>query len=113
VLEDERLVERAGRVGPALREAIGSLQTAHPSIGDVRGIGMLTGVELVRDPATREPDPDLAGRVANAMRERGVLVGTTGLIGNVLKVRPPLVFGEEHVPLVVEALDEALTSVGR
>ncbi len=113
VLEDERLVERAGRVGPALREAIGSLQTAHPSIGDVRGMGMLTGVELVRDPATKEPDADLAGRVANAMRERGVLVGTTGRIGNVLKVRPPLVFGEEHIPLVVEALDEALTSVGR
>ena len=112
VLEDERLVERAGRVGPALREAIGSLQAAHPSIGDVRGIGMLTGVELVRDPATREPDPALAGRVANAMRERGVLVGTTGRIGNVLKVRPPLVFGEEHIPLVVEALDAALTSVG-
>jgi len=113
VLEDERLVERAGRVGPALRAAIASLQPAHPSIGDVRGVGMLTGVELVRDPGTKEPDAELANRVANGMRDRGVLVGTTGRLGTVLKIRPPLVFGEEHIPLVVDALDAALTSIGR
>ena len=112
VLEDERLVERAGSVGPALREGIASLQPDHPSIGNVRGIGMLTGVELVRD-ATKQPDTELADRVANGMRERGVLVGTTGRHSNVLKVRPPLVFGWEHIPLVVEALDGALTSAGR
>lgn len=108
VLEDERLVERAGRVGPALREAIASLQAVHPTIGDVRGVGMLTGVELVVDPASKEPDATLAGRVANGMRDRGVLVGTTGRADNVLKIRPPLVFGEEHIPLVVDALDAAL-----
>ncbi|MDP9184423.1 MAG: aminotransferase class III-fold pyridoxal phosphate-dependent enzyme [Actinomycetota bacterium] len=113
VLEDERLVRRASVVGPALRDAIGSLWSMHPSIGDVRGIGMLTGVELVGDPATKEPDGDLAGLVANSMRDRGVLVGTTGRHGNVLKVRPPLVFGLEHIELVVGALDGALTSLGR
>jgi 4-aminobutyrate aminotransferase-like enzyme len=108
VLEDERLVERAGQVGPALREAIASLQAAHPAIGDVRGTGMLAGVELVGDPGKKEPDATLAGRVANGMRDRGVLVGTTGRAGNVLKIRPPLVFGVEHIPLVVDALDAAL-----
>jgi 4-aminobutyrate aminotransferase-like enzyme len=113
VIEDERLVERAGAVGPELREALRGLMFAHPSIGDVRGIGMLTGVDLVRDPATKEPDADLANRVANGMRERGVLVGTTGMPGNVLKVRPPLVFGHEHIALVLEALDGALTDAGR
>lgn len=114
VLEDERLVEQAGSVGPALREAIGSLQRDHPSIGDVRGIGMLTAVELVvGDPATKAPDAEFAGKVANGMRDRGVLVGTTGHDGNVLKVRPPLVFGQEHIQRVVEALDGALTSIGR
>jgi len=74
---------------------------------------MLTGVELVRDPGTKEPDAELASRVANGMRDRGVLVGTTGRLGTVLKIRPPLVFGEEHIPLVVDALDATLTSIGR
>jgi 4-aminobutyrate aminotransferase-like enzyme len=113
VIEDERLIERAARVGPALRAAIAALMPAHPSIGDVRGVGLLSGVELVRDPATKEPDPALASAVKNAMRERGVLVGSTGPHDNVLKVRPPLVFGEEHVPCVVEALEDSLRALGR
>ena len=113
VIEDERLIERAARVGPALRAAIAALTGAHPSIGDVRGVGLLSGVELVRDPATKEPDPALASAVKNAMRERGVLVGSTGPHDNVLKVRPPLVFGEEHIPHVVEALDDSLGALGR
>jgi 4-aminobutyrate aminotransferase-like enzyme len=113
VLEDERLVERAGRVGPALRDAIAGLRPTHPSIGDVRGLGMLTGVDLVRDPVTKEPDAELATDVANGLRARGVLVGTTGPAGSVLKVRPPLAFREEHVGLVTAALDAALTASGR
>ena len=107
VIEDEGLVARAARVGLALRTAIAELMSAHPSIGDVRGTGLLSGVELVRDPTTKEPDAELAGAVKNEMRERGVLVGSTGRHDNVLKVRPPLVFGEEHIPLVLEALDDA------
>jgi 4-aminobutyrate aminotransferase-like enzyme/Ser/Thr protein kinase RdoA (MazF antagonist) len=112
VIEDERLIERAARVGPALRAAIAALMPAHPCIGDVRGVGLLSGVELVRDP-TKEPDPALARAVKNAMRERGVLVGSTGPHDNVLKVRPPLVFGEEHIARVVEALDDSLRALGR
>ena len=86
---------------------------SHPCIGDVRGVGMLTGVELVRDPVTKEPDADLAGAVKNGMRDRGVLVGSTGRHDNVLKVRPPLVFGPEHIERVVDALDDTLRSLGR
>jgi 4-aminobutyrate aminotransferase-like enzyme/Ser/Thr protein kinase RdoA (MazF antagonist) len=104
VLEDERLVERAGATGSALRAAIADVRD--DAIGDVRGVGLLTGVELVD--ADGAPDPARATAVANGMRARGVLVGTTGRLGNVLKVRPPLVFAPEHIPLVVEALDGAL-----
>jgi 4-aminobutyrate aminotransferase-like enzyme len=111
VIEDERLVERAGRVGPALRSALAALAGTHPAIGDVRGIGLLTGVELVD--ADGAPDAALAASAKNGLRERGVLVGSTGPADNVLKVRPPLVFGEEHIAPVVEALDEVLTSEGR
>ena len=113
VIEDERLMERAGRVGPALRAAIVDLQATHEAIGDVRGIGLLTGVELVCDAGSRTPDAGLAGAVQNAMRDRGVLAGTTGAAGNTLKIRPPLVFGEVHIPQVVDALDAALTELGR
>ena len=113
VIEDEGLVARAGRVGPALRAALGEVQARHETIGDVRGAGMLTGVELIRDPETKEPDPELTEAVANGMRARGVLVGTTGRAGNVLKVRPPLVFGDEHIVLVAEALDATLQGLGR
>jgi 4-aminobutyrate aminotransferase-like enzyme/Ser/Thr protein kinase RdoA (MazF antagonist) len=105
VIEDEQLVRRAAEVGAALRAAIAGL--AHPAIGDVRGIGLLNGVELVGDSGA--PAPERTRAVANGMRQRGVLVGTTGRAGNVLKVRPPLVFGNEHIPLVLEALEGALT----
>jgi 4-aminobutyrate aminotransferase-like enzyme len=111
VIEDERLVERAGRVGPALRAGLGDVAGLHPAIGDVRGLGLLTGVELVD--ADGAPDPVLASAVKNGLRERGVLVGSTGPTDNVLKVRPPLVFGEEHIQVVLDALDAALTSEGR
>jgi 4-aminobutyrate aminotransferase-like enzyme len=104
VLEDEGLVERADDTGRALRAAIADLH--HDAIGDVRGLGLLTGAELVD--ADGAPDPARAGLVSNGMRARGVLVGTTGRAGNVLKVRPPLLFGREHIPLVLEALDGAL-----
>lgn len=111
VIEDEGLVENAERVGAYLRARLAELAGRHPVIGDVRGTGLLVGVELVADPDTREPDGRLASAVANALRERGVLVGTTGSQGNVLKVRPPLVFERAHADLLVERLDEALTEL--
>jgi 4-aminobutyrate aminotransferase-like enzyme len=111
VIEDERLVERAGRVGPALRAGLRDVAALHSAIGDVRGLGLLTGVELVD--VDGAPDEVLASAVKNRLRDLGVLVGTTGPAGNVLKVRPPLVFGEEHIPVVLDALDAALTSEGR
>ena len=113
VIEDERLVDRAATVGAALRGALAEQMGSHACIGDVRGVGMLTGVELVRDPVTKEPDADLAGAVKNGMRDRGVLVGSTGRHDNVLKVRPPLVFGPEHIERVVDALVDTLRSLGR
>jgi 4-aminobutyrate aminotransferase-like enzyme len=67
----------------------------------------MIGVELV-DPDTGRPDPELARRVTNGMRERGVLIGSTGPHDNVLKIRPPLVFENEHAERLAEALSAAL-----
>jgi 4-aminobutyrate aminotransferase-like enzyme/Ser/Thr protein kinase RdoA (MazF antagonist) len=99
VIEDEQLVENAGRVGSRLRRTLGEL-LVHPSVAEVRGRGLLIGVELT-DAAT-------ADRVVNAMRDDGILIGRTGHGGNVLKIRPPLVFRDEHADVLVEALARAL-----
>jgi 4-aminobutyrate aminotransferase-like enzyme/aminoglycoside phosphotransferase (APT) family kinase protein len=100
VIDDERIVPRARRVGELLRGRISELRERHAPIVDVRGMGLLVGVEL--------DGPDRAEAVADAMRDRGVLIGLTGSRGDVLKVRPPLVFDEDHVELLVSSLDAAL-----
>jgi 4-aminobutyrate aminotransferase-like enzyme len=112
VVEDEGLTANAAGVGEEIREAIRALAERHPAIGDVRGRGLMIGVELVRDRATREPDAGLAARVQNAMRERGVLVGTCARAGNVLKIRPPLVIGRDDAALLLRVLEEALVVSG-
>jgi 4-aminobutyrate aminotransferase-like enzyme/Ser/Thr protein kinase RdoA (MazF antagonist) len=92
VIEDERVLERVRRTGRALRAALLAVAGGRA----VRGVGLVWGVEL----------PD-AARVRDEMRRLGVLVGTTGPHGNVLKIRPPLAFDERHVPQLAEALHRA------
>jgi 4-aminobutyrate aminotransferase-like enzyme len=111
VLEEERLADRAVAVGDLLRRRIRELAERHEAIGDVRGLGQLTGVELVRDRESREPAGREAALVAEGMRDRGVLIGTTGPDANVLKIRPPLVFSGEDAERLVTALDDALGSL--
>jgi 4-aminobutyrate aminotransferase-like enzyme/Ser/Thr protein kinase RdoA (MazF antagonist) len=108
VLEDEQLQANALEVGAYLRGQLDELASCHETIGDVRGRGLLLGIELVRDRDTRAPDPDAVDHIANGLRERGVLVGTTGRDDDTLKIRPPLPFGREHADLLIGTLDEAL-----
>jgi 4-aminobutyrate aminotransferase-like enzyme/Ser/Thr protein kinase RdoA (MazF antagonist) len=108
VIEQEGLVVNAAQVGGYLRQGLVKLAGAHPVVGDVRGAGLLLGVELVEDAQTRTPDPGRARSVSEAMREHGVLLGVTGPAGNVLKIRPPLVFGREHADLLLSVLDDVL-----
>jgi 4-aminobutyrate aminotransferase-like enzyme/Ser/Thr protein kinase RdoA (MazF antagonist) len=98
VLEDERLPERAAQVGERLRGAIASL--GKRDVVEVRGGGLLAGVQL--------SSSELAATVAEELREDGILVGRTGRDGDVLKIRPPLVFGDEHAELLVRSLDRIL-----
>jgi 4-aminobutyrate aminotransferase-like enzyme len=111
VLEDERLVENAASVGGWLREQLASLAAQHPSIGDVRGSGLMVGVELVSDGDPAAPATELAGQVRDEMRERGVLVGTTRREQNVLKIRPPLCISRDEATLIVRTLDEVLSTL--
>lgn len=107
VISTENLPAKADRVGSYLRFGLRTLAGRHPSISDVRGPGMFTGVELQTD---GRPDPELTRRVMDDMRRRRVLIGRTGLHGNVLKIRPPLTFDESHADLLIEALDATLTN---
>jgi 4-aminobutyrate aminotransferase-like enzyme len=111
VIEEEGLVANAAETGAYLKQGLLKLAGSHPVIGDVRGIGLLFGAELVTDPATRDPATALARQVTDAMRDRGVLLGATGPAGNVLKIRPPLIFRREHADLLLTTLDEVLTAL--
>jgi 4-aminobutyrate aminotransferase-like enzyme len=98
VIEDERIVAHTKRVGEWLIAALRDLPSAE--IVDVRGRGLLVGVELT--------GADAAGRVVDTLREAGILVGRTGKGDNVLKIRPPLVFDDEHAAILVDGLRRAL-----
>jgi 4-aminobutyrate aminotransferase-like enzyme len=108
VLDDEGLVASGATVGETLRSQLRGLAERHDAIGDVRGRGLMTGVELVRDRGTRQPAGDVASRVKDEMAERGVLIGTTGRHGSVLKIRPPLCIADTEARLIVSTLDEVL-----
>jgi 4-aminobutyrate aminotransferase-like enzyme/Ser/Thr protein kinase RdoA (MazF antagonist) len=111
VIEREGLMARAQDTGEYKRSRMRELMNKHRWLGDVRGSGLLTGVELVRDRTTLEPAPDETKRVINHLRNNGVLVGREGPHGNVLKIRPPLAFGREHADILVEGLDRALAAL--
>jgi 4-aminobutyrate aminotransferase-like enzyme len=113
IIEDEDLVANAAAVGSYLRRGLLTLAERHAVIGDVRGDGLLLGVELVDDRETRAPAAARARSVTEAMRERGILLAATGPAGNVLKIRPPLAFQTEHADLVLHTLDDVLASSRR
>jgi len=112
VVEEERLQERAGRVGGRLLEGLRGLSERYPLVGDVRGSGLFLGVELVRDRASLEPAPEEAAYVVNRLRECSVLTGTDGPHHNVLKLRPPLILSEDDAGLLLATLDEVLEEDG-
>lgn len=107
VIRDEERLEHAARIGESLRASLRTLADRHPSIADVRGFGLIAGVEL-RDASGRLDAQRLTEWVADDLREQAVLVGTTGLNNTVLKIRPPLLFDESHVSLLENALDATL-----
>lgn len=108
VLEDERLQDNARVVGERLLARLSELGGSFPLIGDVRGLGLFIGIELVLDPDSREPAPDHASYVAERMRDHGILLGVDGPRHNVLKIKPPLVFSTADADRVVETLGTVL-----
>ena len=108
VIEDEGLVENSASAGAYLREELRALQGGCEALADVRGHGLFIGMEWVTDRESKEPDPEGAEVIVNRLREAGFLMGRAGEHGNVLKVRPPLVFQREHADLFLEAFTSAI-----
>ena len=103
VIERENLVDSVARVGSYLRERLREVAGNCEPIAEVRGHGLFIGLEWVKDRRSKEPDPDGAEETMNRLRAKGFLMGRSGQHGNVLKVRPPLVFGREHADMFLEA----------
>jgi len=111
VIESEGLMQNAQRTGAYLVKLLGQLQARHPLIAEIRGAGLFVGVELRHGGPTGTPATAETARIVNLLRERRVLISSAGPHGNVLKIRPPLVFGTEHADLLVETLDQALAEL--
>ncbi len=108
VIEEEGLMENARIVGEQLKAGLTRLMDRHALIGDVRGMGLMLGIELVRDRQTKEPAPAETAQVLEDAREMGLLLGKGGLFGNVLRMLPPLCISTADADFVLEVLDQAL-----
>lgn len=111
VIESERLCERSADLGRWLLAQFESLADRHALIGDVRGRGLMIGVELVSNRSEKVPSPEAAMKVKAQLRERGVLIGVGGFYGNVLRFQPPLVVEPGQLEFALEALDGLLSSI--
>jgi 4-aminobutyrate aminotransferase / (S)-3-amino-2-methylpropionate transaminase / 5-aminovalerate transaminase len=114
-IEDERLVERATEIGETMRTRMDGWRERFDAVGDVRGLGAMLAVELVRDRETKDPDPDLATAVVEAAAARGLLLLKAGIHGNCIRVLCPLVVTDEQLDEALAAWEEALeaASAGR
>jgi 4-aminobutyrate aminotransferase-like enzyme/Ser/Thr protein kinase RdoA (MazF antagonist) len=108
VIRDERLMANAAARGAQLRDGLSVLAERHPLIGDVRGLGLFMGVELVRDLDTLEPADREINTIVEAMKAEGILLSTEGPHHNVLKIKPPLVISESECGRFLDTLDAVL-----
>src|SRR3954452_7624653 len=114
VIEDEGLVANARERGDQFLEGLRALAARHPAIGDVRGLGLMVAIELIKPGVGdgRVPDPDLTKRIQSEALSRNLIVLTAGTFVNVIRIIPPLVTTAEEVDLALRILDESLTAAG-
>jgi len=114
VIQEERLVERSAKLGDHFLKALHEMEERYRLVGDVRGMGLMVGVELVKDKETKEPAPKETGEVIGRALKRGVFLQRPGgRFENVLKISPPLVITEEQLDFGIQTLDEVIGEVER
>lgn len=107
VIDEDGLQANALEQGRRLRDGLERLQASHPLIGNVRGMGLMQGVELVTDRATKEPAAKATADVLEAAKELGLLIGKGGIAGNVLRIKPPMCITSQDVDFALDVLDQA------
>jgi 4-aminobutyrate aminotransferase/(S)-3-amino-2-methylpropionate transaminase len=113
VFEEDEINDRARQIGETIRARMDSWRERWPQIGDVRGLGAMLAIELVRDPATKEPDADTASAIVEAASERGLLLLKSGIYSNCIRVLAPLVLTDAEVDEALAVWEEALeTTLG-
>jgi len=108
VIKDEKLQENALKVGDHLKAGLEDLKSKHDLIGDVRGMGLFIGIELVVNRETLEPARDQAYYIIEKMKELGILLSIDGPLHNVIKIKPPLIFSQSNAEFLINKLDEVL-----
>jgi alanine-glyoxylate transaminase/(R)-3-amino-2-methylpropionate-pyruvate transaminase len=108
VILDQDIQARAHQLGQRLRQGLLELQARHPLIGDVRGRGLMVGVELVLDDQSRTPATEKTLDVMERCKDLGLLIGKGGFFGNVLRIKPPMCLTEDDVDFMLQVLDVAL-----
>lgn len=111
VLEKEATPQHNAKVGGMLRAGLDGFKEKYSFIGDVRGMGMMQGLELVKDRQSKEPSTQATAHLFEATRELGLLIGKGGLYGNVIRISPPMTATEEDVAVALDLLDKALGKV--
>src|SRR4051812_24297612 len=111
VIEEEGVSEHAAAIGDTMRRRMESWQARWSQIGDVRGLGAMLAIELVHDPATKEPAPDTATAVAEAAAERGLLLLKSGIYSNCIRVLCPLLIGDAELEEALGVWEQALEAV--
>lgn len=108
IIDRDGIQERAARVGGRLKKLLLELQQKHAMIGEVRGLGLMLGVELVRDRTTKEPATAETAEIVERAKDRGLLLGKGGLYGNVLRIKPPMCISDADCDFLVACLNECL-----
>lgn len=111
LIEEDQLMNNSAVVGDYFRHGLEDLQQKHPVIGDVRGMGLLQALELVRDRNTKEPATAETAAFMEECRQRGLLIGKGGLYGNVIRMSPPLNIAKSDVDNALRIMDEAFAAV--
>lgn len=111
VIEQEGLLASVSRVGAGLKGALAARKDSSPVVGDVRGKGLFIGVEIVKPDGAATPDAEMAARIANRLKDRGFLTSNAGVLKNVVKIRPPLIFSDENAQAFVAAWDATMAEI--
>jgi len=109
IMRRERLEENALRMGALMKSRLLEIMEKSPYVGDVRGMGLVIGVELVKDKKTKEPAPDLTRKLIDLAAELGLLIGSVGVFGNVIRVAPPLVITEAEAHESLDIFEKAVS----